>query len=307
MNSYNSTEIVWPDAVDPTEADIQPLEFVIEGYAARGLVTVIGGSGGSGKSLLNQYLLQGRNSEILDVARGAYALYLTGADTSDNELNRRSHAIGRNEGLLGQELPENALPFVSDMNFFRTLLNKIKMVNADAIVFDTLADFHHGNLIEAKDANETMQAFRSLATQGNVAVIIITHTRKGSKIKTRYDVEDISDSRIFTTKADFVFALKSEYQNDQYNLIELQCLKNRSSKPIGNMRMIIKEDDVNSKLQIEKSEELFSYELEDQQKLRKREERKKQVVELKAEGLSLRDIESRTGIPKSTVSNLLNS
>lgn len=178
-------------------------------------------------------------------------------------------------------------------------------LKADVIVFDTIADFHNGNLYDPKDVNETMQAFRSLAVQANVGVVLITHTRKGSKIKTRYDIEDISDSRIFTTKADMVFELKSEYQNDSYNLIELQCLKSRSSKPLEDVRLAIEENIQTNELEINLSEDLFSYELEDQRKVKAREEKKSLVKKLKNEGLSYREIEEKTGIPKSTVATLL--
>jgi RecA-family ATPase len=305
MQSYNNIDVIWPDIVNPLDQELKPIDFVIKGYSAKGLVTVIGGAGGSGKSLLNQYLLQKRNDEVLEVNKKQYALYLTGADTSDSELNRRAHNIGENAGLLGLSIPENGLPFICDHKFFKSLKKKISEFSVDAVIFDTLADFHHGNLIEAKDANETMQAFRSLASQSNVAVIIITHTRKGSKVKNRYDVEDISDSRIFTTKADFVFGLKSEYKNDSFNLIELQCLKNRSSKPISDIRLKIIEDPNDKKIYIRRTGELFEHEEANNYKVKEKREETNKVVNLSKQGKSYREIEKATGISKSKVGNIV--
>ena len=53
----------WFHLSDPLKDPVPPLEFIIEGYCAKGLITVIGGSAGSGKSLFNQLLFQKRNNE----------------------------------------------------------------------------------------------------------------------------------------------------------------------------------------------------------------------------------------------------
>lgn len=306
MLHFNNIKPDWPDIINPSDQTVQPLDFVVEGYAARGLVTVIGGAGGSGKSLLNQYLMQNRNDELLNTSRNGQAIYLTGADTSESELVRRCNAIGNNHGLVCLELPSFTMPFISDLKFFNSLKEKVlKHENVDTVIFDTLADFNHGNPIDAKDANEVMQAFRSFASQANVAVIIITHTRKGSKVKTRYDVEDISDSRIYTTKADFVFGLKSEYRNDSFNLIELQCLKNRSSKPIPDLRMKIIEDPNDKRIYIHRTKELFEHEAIYKAQVAEKHKEAEKVLELHAEGKSYREIEEITEISKSKVGNIV--
>ena len=79
-----------------------------------------------------------------------------------------------------------------------------------------------------------------------------------------------------------------------------------SSKPLKDLRLAIEENSESGEFEINLSDELFSYELEDQRKVKEREEKKSLVKKLNEEGLSYRQIESQTGIPKSTVSNFLN-
>lgn len=291
----------WFNISDPFTAHVPPLEFIVDGYCARGLITVIGGSAGSGKSLFNQILFQKRNGELLATREGK-AIYLTGADSSESEIRRRAKAIQINNGLYTVPLPDTLYCVATNDKFMGELEHQIIKQGFDVVIFDTLADFHEGNLYEAEKANITMQRFTRLARSANVAVILITHTRKGSKIKHEYNVEDISDSRVFGTKADFVFGLKSEYQKDGSNLIELQCVKSRSAQPIPPLRAEIYFNSTNNELKITNSERMFTAELEEQTNEEKRNHKIKEVHRLKKDGKSTREIAGLLGISLGTVS-----
>lgn len=300
LNELNPN--TWFHLSDPLKDPVPPLEFIIEGYCAKGLITVIGGSAGSGKSLFNQLLFQKRNNELLPTNEGK-AIYFTGADSSEIELRRRAKAIKTNRGLYTVALPENLYCVVTNEVFMKEVETQILNGGFDAVIFDTIADFHEGNLYEAEKANITMQQFTRLARTTNTAVILITHTRKGSKIKSKYDVEDISDSRIFATKADFVFGLRSEYQSDKSNLIELQCIKSRSAQAMPPLRASIHYDSFMSQLKISKTDRLFSVELETQSKEEQRLHKINEVGRLINDGHSVREVSDIIGIATGTVSN----
>jgi len=287
---------------DPFKESVPELEFIVDGYCAKGLITTIGGAAGSGKSLLNQILFQKRNNELLPTSKGK-AIYLTGADSSEFEIRRRAKAIKENNGLETVTLPEDQFCVATNEQFMIELTDQVIRYGADVVIFDTLADYHEGNLYEAELANKTMKGFTSLARTANVAVILITHTRKGSKIKTEYNVEDISDSRVFGTKADFVFGLKSEYQHDGSNLIELQCVKSRSAQPIRPLRAEIYFNSINNELKIRKVDKLFSAELETQSKEEKRDYNIREVHRLKESGKSHSEIAEILTISKGSVAN----
>lgn len=305
LNEMDNEPETWFNISDPLKATVPPVEFIVDGYCAKGHITVIGGSAGSGKSLINQILFQKRNNELLPTQKGR-AIYLTGADSSESEIRRRAKAIKSNDGLYTVPLPDNLYCVATKEKFMGELEHQIKKQGYDAVIFDTLADFHEGNLYEAEKANITMQRFIRLARSANVAVILITHTRKGSKIKDKYNVEDISDSRVFGTKADFVFGLKSEYQKDGSNLIELQCVKSRPAKPLAPLRAEIHFNSDMNELKITRSERLFSPELEAQSKEEKRLHKIREVHRLKDEGKSTRDIADVLDIGIGTVSKYAN-
>jgi len=295
----------WVNLTDPFKAPVPALEFIVDGYCAKGLITVIGGSAGSGKSLFNQILFSRRNNELLTTHPGK-ALYLTGADSSEFELRRRAKTIGENNGLFTAELPNDLFCVVTNDIFFNELSEQITKQNIDTVIFDTIADYHEGSLYEAEKANCTMRAFNRLARERNVSVILITHTRKGSKIKERYNVEDISDSRIFATKSDFVFGLKSEYQSDRSNLIELQCVKSRSAEPLQPIRAEIYFNSETNDLRIEKSDRMFSAELEILNETQKREHTIKEVQRLTGIGKTTREVAKILSISTGAVSKYNN-
>jgi RecA-family ATPase len=125
----------------------------------------------------------------------------------------------------------------------------------DAVVFDTVRDYYEGDSKEALIANKTMIEFRKLAERAKVAVILITHTRKAAAGKSEMKIEDVADSRIFTSKADFVFGLQHEYRDDQSTLVQINNLKTRGAKPLPRIRYLMK--DIEGMVYFEKNRNTF--------------------------------------------------
>lgn len=246
---------------DPATAPVEPIQFIIDGMAARGLITIMAGTAGSGKSYLMQYLLQSRNRDILPVHPGV-AVYLTGADASESETRNRARKLIHygHGGLLTAQLKDpDVLALICADEFRLGLTKQLLELQADAVVFDTLRDYYDGDSKEAQVANKTMVAFRKLAEQARVAVIIITHTRKNITDRNELRVEDVADSRIYTSKADYVFGLQHEYRtSDQTTLVQINNLKSRSSRPIPRIRYVVTE--VDDLVHIQPSDDAFENE-----------------------------------------------
>lgn len=293
----------WFNPTDPFIERVEPLEFIVDGFAALGMITVLGGSSGSGKSMLTQYLFSNHDNDILTVSPISKAIYLTGADASETEVRRRAKSIRVNHGLRTVKMPDDVLCTATNDEFMDKITQEVLNHKFTAIIFDTIADFHEGSTYEADLVNKTMAKFRKMAERTNAAIILITHTKKGSKMKERYDVEDIADSRIWVTKADFIFALKSEYQQGD-NLTELQCLKSRSPRPLSDIRMMSKYTQQNG-FSISKSDQYFKSELEGISKQQKKDRLIQACHKEKALGKTHREIAGKLGIGVGTVSKYL--
>jgi RecA-family ATPase len=294
----------WFKPVNPLTEPVEELEFVVDGFCAKGMITIIGASPGAGKSILIQYLFSKHRNGLLAVTPGSKAIYLTGADSSETEIRRRSRSIKHNDGLYTVELPEDQYCTTTNETFMEYLKTQIIEGGFNAVVFDTVSDFHDGSTYEAELVNKSMSIFRRFAKETNVAMILITHTKKGSKIKAEYNVEDIADSRIFTSKSDFVFGVKSEYQDDSSNLIELQNLKSRSPRPLKKIRALVSYS-TKTGLTIEQTERQFQAELESTNRDQRKNARITQAQKLKSEGKTVREIATSMGVAVGTASNYL--
>lgn len=304
QTEYVDSEPDWFQPTNPLIEPVEPLDFVVDGFCAKGMITIIGASPGAGKSMLVQYLFSKHADNVLPVKKGVKALYLTGADSSETELRRRARSIRVNDGLFTVDTPENVYCVFTNDAFTQDFQQHIINGNFDVLVFDTVADYHEGSTYEAELVNKTMAIVRRFAKTTNCAIILITHTKKGSKIKTEYNVEDISDSRIFTSKSDFVFGIRSEYQNDSTNLIELQCLKSRSPRILPTIRASITYSK-NSGLMIARTERPFKTEIESQNRDNRKNARITEAHRLKAEGKTVREIADTMGVAVGTAQGYL--
>lgn len=292
---------------DPALAQIKPLEFVIENMAAKGLITVIAGSAGSGKSFIMQYLLQTRSNDILKVNQGK-AFYLTGADASDNEIRLRAHKI-KDAGYGGlhtiKVIDDNLNPMVSDRDFINSLITTLKENQTDAVVFDTLRDYYDGDSSQTEIANKAMSVFKNIAENANVAVILITHTRKSATTRNELSIEDVADSRIFTTKADFVFGLQSEYKDDESSLIQVVNLKTRSSRPLKKFRYRVY--DYHNQVKFERTDELFEWENNQKNKQKVRQKRDEEIIKQRKEGVPVTEIAKKYNLSRAAIYTIINS
>jgi RecA-family ATPase len=290
---------------DPATAPVDLPEFVIEGMAAKGRVTVIAGPPGSGKSFLVQYLLQSETNPILKVKRQR-AYYLTGADASEDDIRIRARQLSYagHGNLLTTFLEDpDILTLASNSEFMQALTLHLLQNRADAVVFDTVRDYYDGDSKEAMIANKVMVEFRKLAERAKVAVILITHTRKAAAGKPEIKIEDVADSRIFTSKADFVFGLQHEYRDDETTLVQIINLKTRGARPLPRIRYQVK--DVNQMVYFEKTDQLFTWESEVRDKQLQIQFRNEKIRKLRDGGSTVEDIAKEVGLSRQTIHKIL--
>jgi DNA-binding NarL/FixJ family response regulator len=288
----------WFVPKDPLNIKNIPVDFLVDGIIARRKVTVIAGSAGSGKTLLSLWFFLNQDTDISTVTR-CKALFLTGADCSEEEVVRRSHKIGKNDGLYIVSLPQEVECIATNLDFMTQLTAGIIEHKFDVVIFDTIADFHKGSLNEADQANKTMSAFNKLAVETNAAVVLITHLSKSSSKRPQVSIEDIADSRVFGTKCDFGYVVKT-VPSDSYNkIIEIIPPKSRSTKEYGNIFVEIV--DTEKKLELSRTSKpktpppINSVSLDQRVRIR----------EMHSSGMTYNEISRELKLSKSTISKYI--
>lgn len=180
------------DYLDPITLQGQPIpdrEWMIENFIPRRSVTILGGDGGLGKSLLAQQMLTaaalGRNWLGIPTAP-CKTLALFCEDPID-ELHRRQDAINRHYQADFADL-ENVrwLPRLGEANvlmgpdgnlnpLFNAVLEEAQSFGAELVLLDSLHDLFAGNENVRAEARRFMHALQRIANATNGAVILLAH------------------------------------------------------------------------------------------------------------------------------------
>ena len=172
-----------------------PRDWLVEELVPNKTVTMLGGDGGTGKSLLAMQLataVAARTHWIgRPVARPGVALYLSAEDDRD-ELRRRVAAIARAEGLEAQSLSNLLVRSMADEEpllavldprkgllqataLYQTLARAMEAAKPSLLVLDTLADLHTGNESDRAQARQFIGLMRRLAIKHDCAVLLLAH------------------------------------------------------------------------------------------------------------------------------------
>lgn len=181
-------------ASDLDGLDVPVREWLVDGLVPSGTVTLLGGDGGTGKSLLSLQLAcavaLGRCWITLPVKAGR-ALFISAEDDLD-ELHRRIADITKAEGVQPADLDrltirslagENALLAVLEGRsgalvpspLFLELDKRIEAERPAVVILDTLADLFPGNENDRAQARHFIGLLRGLAIRHSCAVMLLAH------------------------------------------------------------------------------------------------------------------------------------
>lgn len=181
-------------ASDLDGVPVPPREWLVDGLVPLGTVTLLGGDGGTGKSLLSLQLAcaaaLGRAWIGHPVTPGR-ALFISAEDDRD-ELHRRINEITRAEGVAPADLGrltirslagEDALLATLDGRtgalqpspLFYELDQRIAAERPALVVLDTLADLFPGNENDRAQARQFIGLLRGLAIRHACAVMLLAH------------------------------------------------------------------------------------------------------------------------------------
>ncbi|AGI71748.1 putative P-loop containing nucleotide triphosphate hydrolase superfamily protein [Octadecabacter arcticus 238] len=176
------------------ESDPAPREWLVPDLIPSGTVTLLGGDGGTGKSLLALQLAVSVATDRawlgLGVGSGA-ALFISAEDDQD-ELHRRVVDIAQAEALSLHDLGkltirslagEDALlanlnpstGALATTSLYKEVEDQAQASQPRLIVLDTLADLFPGNENDRAQARQFIGMLRGLAIRHQCAVVLLQH------------------------------------------------------------------------------------------------------------------------------------
>lgn len=169
-------------------------EWLVPGFVPGSDITILGGDGGTGKSLL---ALQLCSNVVLDrhwlgkPVKSGKALYF-GAEDDRDELHRRLAAIAASEGvglaemhgltircLAGEDAvlaaPDPRSSVMTMTPLFTDLEDAVAKLQPVLIVLDNLADIFAGNENDRTQVRQFVGRLRGLALRHQCAIVVLAH------------------------------------------------------------------------------------------------------------------------------------
>tara|TARA_R110000803_G_scaffold129792_1_gene197047 strand:- start:2141 stop:3274 length:1134 start_codon:yes stop_codon:yes gene_type:complete len=175
---------------------VKPREWVVDGLIPRGTVTLLGGDGGSGKSLLAMMLAVSVASSkeckwLHRLPDNGHAIYC-GAEDDMDEMHRRLQSITEANFMNYTDLErlhvcslagQDALLAIDDPKTHKLMPTplwgdicaKVEETRPALVIFDTLADLFGGNENDRSLARQFIGILRGLAIQYQCAVVLLAH------------------------------------------------------------------------------------------------------------------------------------
>lgn len=167
-------------------------KWAVEGLIPSGTVTLLGGDGGTGKSLLALQLAVSAASGTswLDRAATAGPVVYISAEDDDDELHRRLDDVTRAEGLpypaklvmrslAGKDALLASIPATNGplkpSDLFAEVEYCLGVNQPVLLVLDTLADLFPGNENDRAQARQFIGMLRGLAIEHECAVVLLSH------------------------------------------------------------------------------------------------------------------------------------
>lgn len=227
------------DVADVLTRPSPPPRFVWDGYAPRGVVTLLGAHGGTGKStialMLAAAVATGR--ELFGIATDAAPVVFASFEDSAHIVRHRLAHICQCWGINPAELdglhivdgtanpelfacegrgPGDVTPAYGE------LLALVKQTGAGLVIVDNASDAYGGDEIQRRQVRAFMRALAVIAREGDAAVLLLAHVDKGTSRRERSDTEGYSGStawhnsarsRIFMSRDDGLLTLAHQKSN----------------------------------------------------------------------------------------------
>ncbi len=212
------------------------IDWIVEDTVARGGVTFLVARAGAGKSLLACHIgacvvtgvplfddlavTQGAVAFVdLDMHRARLtgmrvAAALRGVGFTDTQIAAAPFHIAAQQSSIDLRIADVREQVIAEL---------ATVENLAYLVFDSFSDLHHGKEQSPDDMTDTVGGAVEIVTRLNCGGLICHHSRKGST----NELEDVRGASSIVAKADAVFILKTEREDDD-NPGKLTLLQRKS-------------------------------------------------------------------------------
>ena len=198
---------------------LKPIEWILEGWLPRGMLTVLGAAPGVGKSFLGMDLVwritSGKNSfdgQPINTQSEIPRVIYVDAEAIPQVINERAIAYGINRNRLFLMYPESgeSIDFSEDKHRYQ-LIDMVASIKPELVIIDSLSSIHSRGQNNVEDVRELLRFLSSLAQSFNTGLLLIHHIRKpgGGRDMQSYNLSmsDLSGSGHISAMARVIWGL----------------------------------------------------------------------------------------------------
>lgn len=220
------------------------IQWHVPGIYAAGMIHILGGVQGHGKSLhlidLSARTSTGTAWPITGepIPKGD-VLYITDEDSKDKIIKPRLRLAGADMSRIfipDFDVEDLALPKDS----FKLEAWTRKLSNPKLVILDPIADYSEGSLNPSEEAIKIVRPLKQIAEKTGVCLIYAVHFNKKVDIDS---IHRVAHSYVLTSKPRLVWFVIKQDPDDDLNPHRLFCCGKTAFKPIPNMIFTIREDD----------------------------------------------------------------
>jgi len=217
-------------------SDEPAVDWVVEGMIAREGVTFLVARPGAGKSLLAGHIgacvVTGTPLfDELTVTQGAVAyldLDMHRARLTGMRVAAALRGIGTGDAAIATApyyiAAQQSSVDLRELDTLEQVMSELATIpNLAVVVLDSFSDLHHGKEQSSDDMTDTVSGAVAIATRLKCGVLVNHHARKGGNT----ELEDVRGASSIVAKADAVFILKTERDDDD-NPGKLTLLQRKS-------------------------------------------------------------------------------
>ncbi len=225
---YSPVELIPASTIKP-----KPIQWLIPGLMPKGMITLLAGEGGIGKTYLALLMTalitnQGESFDGQPIQQGKVLIW-SGEDTPEYTLIPRLKALGAdldNIDIIGHRAFDSGTVRPFDITVDLPLVEQTiqnwtnKEIPISLLIVDPVMSVVLGDPHKASHVRQSMEPLRILAERQNIAVLGITHFSKGSSNNAPQD--RVIGSQAFVAFARMVLGLAKDEETGNRRLVILK-------------------------------------------------------------------------------------